>query len=90
MLVFKESINYLFFLIQVVMLLMKIHIEDTFFQEQKQQITISKLTEDFFMISQLMIQSNNTMKLEKHQQEKVMIKLQVVCYILFTSKKITK
>ena len=79
MLVFKESINYLFFLIQVVMLLMKIHIEDTFFQEQKQQITISKLTEDFFMISQLMIQSNNTMKLEKYQQEKVMIILQVVC-----------
>ena len=79
MLVFKESINYLFFLIQVVMLLMKIHIEDTFFQEQKQQITISKLTEDFFMISQLMIQSNNTMKLERYQQEKVMITLQVVC-----------
>ena len=79
MLVFKESINYLFFLIQVVMLLTKIHIEDTFFQEQKQQITISKLTEDFFMISQLMIQSNNTMKLERYQQEKVMITLQVVC-----------
>ena len=79
MLVFKESINYLFFLIQEVMLLMKIHIEDTFFQEQKQQITISKLTEDFFMISQLMIQSNNTMKLERYQQEKVMITLQVVC-----------
>ena len=87
MLVFKESINYLFFLIQVVMLLMKIHIEDTFFQEQKQQITISKLTEDFFMISQLMIQSNNTMKLERYQQEKVMITLQVVCWI---SKKIIK
>ena len=27
----------------------------------------------------LMIQSNNTMKLEKYQQEKVMITLQVVC-----------
>ena len=32
-----------------------------------------------FMISQLMIQSNKTMKLEKYQQEKVMITLQVVC-----------
>ena len=33
----------------------------------------SRLTEEIFMISQLMIQSNNTMKLERYQQEKVMI-----------------
>ena len=43
--------------------------------------------EEIFMISQLMIQSNNTMKLEKYQQEKVMITLQVVCQILLISKK---
>ena len=35
--------------------------------------------EEIFMISQLMIQSNNTMKLERYQQEKVMLTLQVVC-----------
>ena len=33
---------------------------------------------DIFMINQLMIQLNNMMKLEKRQQEKVMITLQVV------------
>ena len=34
--------------------------------------------EEIFMISQLMIQLNNTMKLEKYQQDKVMIILQAV------------
>ena len=29
--------------------------------------------EEIFMINQLTIQSNNTMKLEKYQQEKVML-----------------
>ena len=40
---------------------------------------ISKLMVKNFMINQLMIQLNNMMKLEKYQQEKVMIILQVVC-----------
>ena len=40
--------------------------------------TISKLMEEIFMINQLMIQLNNMMKLERYQQEKVMITLQVV------------
>ena len=31
------------------------------------------------MINQLMIQLNNIMKLERYQQEKVMITLQAVC-----------
>ena len=88
MLVSKESTNYLFFLMQVVIiLLMKIHIENIFFQELKQKITISKLMVEIFMINQLMIQLNNMMKLEKYQQEKVMITLQVVCQIFLISKK---
>ena len=33
---------------------------------------------EIFMINQLMIQLNNMMKLEKYQQEMVMITLQVV------------
>ena len=42
-------------------------------------ITISKLMEEVFMISQLMTQLNNTTKLEKYQQDKVMI-IQLVVY----------
>ena len=34
---------------------------------------------EIFMINQLMIQLNNMMKLERYQQEKVMITLEVVC-----------
>ena len=39
------------------------------------------------MINQLMVQLNNMIKLEKYQQEKVMITLQVVCQILLILKK---
>ena len=39
---------------------------------------ISKLTVEIFMISQLMTQWNKMMKLEKYQQDKVMIILLVV------------
>ena len=42
---------------------------------------------EIFMINLLMIQSNNTMKLERYQQKEVMITLQVVCYILLILKK---
>ena len=34
---------------------------------------------EMFVINQLMIQLNNMMKLERYQQEKVMITLEVVC-----------
>ena len=40
------------------------------------------------MISQLMTQLNNMMKLEKYQQDKVMITQLVVYWILFISKTI--
>ena len=53
---FQGLINYLFFLTQmVIILLMKIRIENIFFQDLKQKITISKLTIEIFMINQLMI-----------------------------------
>ena len=39
----------------------------------------SKLIVEVFMISQLMTQLNNMMRLEKNQQDKVMIVLMVVC-----------
>ena len=53
--------------------------KNTFFQELKLKITTSKLMEEIFMISQLMTQLNNMMKLEKYQQDKVMI-TQLVVY----------
>ena len=77
----KVLINSLFLLMKVVMviiLLMKNYIEDIFLQVLKQKITISKSMVEIFMISQLMIQLNNMMKLEKYQQDKVMIILLVV------------
>ena len=43
--------------------------------------------EEIFMISQLMIQSGNTMKLEKYQQDKVMIIRLDAYQILLISKK---
>ena len=80
MLVFKGLINYLFFLMQVVIiLLMKIHIENIFFQDLKQKIITLKLMEEIFMINHLMTELNNTTKLEKYQQDKVMI-IQLVVY----------
>ena len=42
-------------------------------------MTILKLMEKNVIISQLMIQSKNMMKLEEYQQEKEMFTLQVVC-----------
>ena len=55
MLVFKGLINYLFLLMRVViMLLMKILIEDIFFQGLKQKIVTLKLMEEIFMINLLM------------------------------------
>ena len=54
-----------------------IHIKNTFYQELKKIITTLKLMVETFMINQLMIQLNNMMKLEKYQQDKVMIILLV-------------
>ena len=84
MLVFKGLINYLFFLIQVVIiLLMKIHIKSIFFQELKQKMTISKLMVEIFTINQLMTQLNNMM-------DKTMIILLVVYQIFLILKKICR
>ena len=46
-----------------------------------------KLMEEIFMINQLMTQWSNTTKSEKYQQDKVMIKWLVVCWILLILKK---
>ena len=48
-----------------------------FFQDLKSKNSTSKLMEEIFMISQLMTQLNNMTKLEKYQQDKVMIILLV-------------
>ena len=58
---------------------MKIHIENIFFQDLKQKIITLKLMEEIFMINHLMTELNNTTKLEKYQQDKVMI-IQLVVY----------
>ena len=63
----------------VIMLLMKIHIEDIFLQGLKLKIITLKLMEEIFMINQLMTQLSNTMKPGKYQQDKVMI-IQLVVY----------
>ena len=52
--------------------------KNIFFQELKLKIVVSKLMVEIFMISQLMTQLNNMTKLEKNQQNKVMIILLVV------------
>ena len=55
MLVFKELIDCLLLLMyMVIMLLMKIHIENIFFPDMKQKVTTSKLMEEIFMTNQLM------------------------------------
>ena len=59
------------------------------FQELKLKITISKLMEEIFMISQLMTQLSNTTKSGKYQQDRVMITRLVVCWSLLILKKIT-
>ena len=79
MLVFKGLIDSLFLLMRmVIMSLMKIDIEDIFFQGLKLKITTLKLMEEIFMTSQLMAPLSNTMKSEKYQQDKVMIMRLVV------------
>ena len=50
--------------------------------------TTLKLMEEIFMISQLMTSLNNSMRLGKYQQKKVMITQLVVYWILSISKKI--
>ena len=67
--------------------LLLIHVKNNFYQELKQIITILRLMEGTFMINQLMIQLNNTMKLERYQQDKMMIILQVVYQIILILKK---
>ena len=47
--------------------------QDIFFQELKRKITTLKWMEDIFMISHLMTQLSSMMKLEKYQQDKLMI-----------------
>ena len=64
MLVFKELVNCLFLLINVVMLiiLIKKHLINIFFQKLELKNTTLKLMEESFMINQLMIQLNNMRK----------------------------
>ena len=79
MLVFKGLMNCLFLLMQVaIILLMKIHIKNIFFQGLKQNIMTLKFMVEIFIINQLMTQLNNMMKSEEYQQDKVMIILLVV------------
>ena len=54
-------------------MLMKKHLINIFFQKLKLKNTTLKFIVEIFMIKQLMIQLNNTMKSEKYQQNKVMI-----------------
>ena len=67
MLVIKELKDCLFLLniVQVIIKILLILIQDTFFQELKLKITILKLMEETFMISQLMTQLSNTTKFRK-------------------------
>ena len=90
MLVFKELVNCLSLLINVVMIimLMKKHLINIFFQKLKLKNTTLKLMEEFCMIKQLMIQLSNTTKSEKYQQEKVMITQLVVILLNQLAKQI--
>ena len=67
MLVIKELKDCLFLLniVQVIIKILLILIQDIFFQELKLKITILKLMEETFMISQLMTQLSNTTKFRK-------------------------
>ena len=56
----------------------KIVTENIFYQELKLKIITLKLIEEIFMTSQLITQLDNTMKLEKYQQDKAMIIHQAV------------
>ena len=70
MLVFKEFLDCLFLLINVAMMiimLMKKHLINIFFQKLELKNTAMKLMVEIFMIKQLMIQLSNTTKSEKYQ-----------------------
>ena len=61
--------------------------KNIFSQELKLNTATSKLIEEIFMISQLMIQLSNKTKSAKYRQDKVMITQLVVCWILLILKK---
>ena len=70
MLVFKELLDCLFLLINVAMMiimLMKKHLINIFFQKLELKNTAMKLMVEIFMIKQLMIQLSNMTKSEKYQ-----------------------
>ena len=82
--VMKELKGCLFLLMmiqQVVIKFLLILSKNIFSQELKLKITTSKLMDEIFMISQLMTRLSNMTKLEKYQQDKVMI-IQLVVYEL--------
>ena len=80
MLVFKRLIDYLFLLmVEKMTMLQKIATENIFFQERNLKIITLKLMEEIFMTNQLMTRLKNMRKLEKYQQDKVMI-IQLVVY----------
>ena len=55
--VFKELIDRVFLLMHmVIILLMKIHMKDIFFEDLKEKSATLKLMEEIFMTIQLMIQ----------------------------------
>ena len=90
MLVFKELVNCLFLLINVVIIiLMKKHLINNFFQKLKLKNTMLKLMVEIFMIKQLMIQLTKTMESEKYQQDNVMITQLAAYWILLIFKRVT-
>ena len=79
--VIKKSNDCLFLLMiiqQVIIKFLLILSKKYFLPRVKVENATLKLTEETFMISQLMTQLSNTMKSEKYQQEKIMITRMVV------------
>ena len=79
--VIKKSNDCLFLLMiiqQVIIKFLLILSKKYFLPRVKIENATLKLTEETFMISQLMTQLSNTMKSEKYQQEKIMITRMVV------------
>ena len=72
----KDNLFLLMIIQQAMIKFLLILIKNNFFQET---ITISKMMVETFMINQLMIQLDHTIKLEKYQQDQVMI-IQLVVY----------
>ena len=75
-------------MVEKMTMLQKIVTENIFFQERNLKIITLKLMEEIFMTNQLMTRLKNMRKLEKYQQDKVMIIQLVVYWILLILKRI--